>query len=125
MQLGPANDFFVMRVKELPAERRRHAETAIIRCASANPNNAASRPLPRCRLQHLPHAAGIKFERVVLPRRELRQADHLRRFDNRRLGRLMPPPHCGAWTVSRIYGFHRLRLASQTPAEYFAKTVPA
>src|SRR5947209_372193 len=116
MKLGPALDFFGVSVEELPANRPGHAEPAIIGSASADADQTAPCSFARYQLQKIAKALAVEFERVIFARRQLRQPDDSRGFDDGCLCLRVPPPEGIARPVGGIDCFYGLRNGANEPA---------
>jgi len=103
-----------------PAQRPRHAEPAIIRRASADPDQTPLRPLRRRRANHFTESKRIQCERMKFFRRQLREPDDVGRLNNRRF-RFASHHHCdlvarcAASTVRTIWIFAPSNSPSTAP----------
>src|SRR5206468_914918 len=66
-QFRPANNFFVVGAKKLPAQRARQSKPAIVGGAAANPDQAANSPFFSGGFEDRAQPLGIELEWMILP----------------------------------------------------------
>ncbi len=125
LQFRPPDHFFIARGEELPAQRARQSEPAVIGGAAAYSDQAMSGALLGGRLQERAQSLGVQFERVIFPRRQLGQADHAGGFNDRCFAFGMPPPGGLTRPMRRVHRFDGLQFCLKDAADDFAKAIAA
>jgi len=112
-------------VVELPAQRARQAEAAVVGRGAANANQAARRSLLRGGVHDRSQAPRVEVEGMELPRRQHGQADDVRRLNQGGSGSRFPPPGGGAGAMGGIHGPDAPSAGAEQGADDFAKAVSA
>ncbi len=121
-QVRPMFDPALSSIQKLPTESSGQAKTGIIGRAAADADETSPCSFAfRCS-EHGAQSKCIQFERVKFLRRQHRQADHARRFDDGGPALRLPPPRSRARTMRRVHRSNLLTSGAEQAAHDLAKS---
>src|SRR5215471_11353928 len=125
VQSCPLLDGNAFSVQKLPAKGACQSESAIIGCATADPDHTTSCSFCRSSCHDNSKPKRIEVERMKPSRRQLRQTDHSRGFDDGSPRFRLPPPCGPAFLVGCVQSDDALNLRIEYSADHLAEPIAA